>query len=188
MIQSVEFSGQNINLFAEIEPKVTWVKEWSLTEQLEREQEVLGFSLAGHPIDEYDEYIENHPELRPLQAIHELKAKQRVKAIAYIKAVRVIRTKNNDLMAFVSVSDAESEAELIVFPQQYQRFSSLLVEQYIVYLDGTISLNKREEKQIIINDLRLANTLDLTVERKEITRCYVKIPDFTKATQQIQKL
>lgn len=188
MIQSVEFSGQNINLFAEIEPKVTWVKEWSLTEQLEREQEVLGFSLAGHPIDEFDEYIENHPELRPLQAIHELKAKQRVKAIAYIKAVRVIRTKNNDLMAFVSVSDAESEAELIVFPQQYQRFSSLLVEQHIVYLDGTISLNKREEKQIIINDLKLANTLDLTVERKEITRCYVKIPDFTKATQQIQKL
>ena len=65
---------------------------------------------------------------------------------------------------------------------------SVSVTQHIVYLDGTISLNKREEKQIIINDLKLANTLDLTVERKEITRCYVKIPDFTKATQQIQKL
>lgn len=188
MIQSVEFSGQNINLFAEIEPKVTWVKEWSLTEQLDREQEVLGFTLAGHPIDEYQEYIENHPELSPLASIHDMKAKQRFKAIAYIKGIRVIRTKNNDLMAFVSVNDADSEAELIVFPQQYQRFSSLLVEQQIVFLDGTISLNKRDEKQVIINDLKVANKLDLTFERKEITKCYVKIPDFKTATDQIQKL
>lgn len=188
MIQSVEFSGQNINLFAEIEPKVTWVKEWTLTEQLEREQEVLGFTLAGHPIDEYQEYIEKNPELKLLSAVHEMKAKQRFKAIAYIKTIRIIRTKNNDLMAFVSVSDTESEAELIVFPQQYQRFSSLLIEQQIVLLDGTISLNKREEKQIIINDLKEANKLDLTIERKEITKCYVKISDFKIANEQIQKL
>lgn len=188
MIQSVEFSGQNINLFAEIEPKVTWVKEWTLTQQLEREQEVFGFTLAGHPIDEYQDYIENHPDLRPLASIHEMRAKQRFKAIAYIKGIRVIRTKNNDLMAFVNVNDAESEAELIVFPQQYQRFSALLVEQQIVFLDGTISLNKREEKQIIVNDLKVASDLDLTIKRQEITKCYVKIPDFNSSSEQIQKL
>ena len=188
MIQSVEFSGQNISLFAEIEPKVTWVKEWTLTEQLAREQEVLGFTLAGHPVDDYQEYIDNHPDLNPLVAIHEMKVKQRFKAIALIKAVRVIRTKNDDLMAFVTVNDADSEAELIVFPQQYQRVASLLVEQQIIWLDGTISLNKREEKQIIINELKDAKRLDLTIERKEITKCYVKIPDFNAATEQIQKL
>lgn len=188
MIQSVEFSGQNVSLFAEIEPKITWIKEWSLTEQLEREQAVLGFSLAGHPLDDYQEYIEQHPDLSQLASIHEMNVKQKIKTIAYIKGVRVIRTKNNDLMAFVSASDNEVEIELIIFPQQYQRFSNLLVEQQIIYFDGTVNLNKRQEKQVIVNDLQAAAKLNLTIKKDEITKCYVKIPDFETATELIQKL
>src|SRR5699024_9947757 len=114
MIQSVEFSGQNFNLFTEIEPKVTWIEEWSTSELLEKEQDVLGFNLAGHPLDDYQGYIGNNTNLNTLSAVFEMKPKQSIQVLVLVKEVRVIRTKNNDLMAFLKVNDVETDLELIV--------------------------------------------------------------------------
>lgn len=188
MIQSVEFSGQNINLFAEIEPKVTWIEEWSTSELLEKEQNVLGFNLAGHPLDDYQGYIEHNTNLNTLSAVFEMKPKQRIQVLVLVKEVRVIRTKNNDLMAFLKVNDVETDLELIVFPQQYQQYMGLIKENEVRMIDGQISLNKRGDKQIIVNHIKAIDLKQLEDRAIEVTKCYVKVSDFQEANSQIQKL
>lgn len=189
LIQSVEFSGQNMSLFNEIEPKVEWVKEWSLSELLEREQDSIGFHLAGHPMGEYDAFFEQQNEVVRLSQSEILPVKRKMKTIGMIKAVRVIRTKKNDLMAFVTLSDVDSELEVVVFPQTYQQYQVLLVEQTLVYTEGTVELNRRGEKQLIGNFIQLASELKREIpEVKPISTCYIKLVSQQESTQQIQRL
>lgn len=190
LIQSVEFSGQNISLFTEIEPKIEWIKEWPLGEMLNREQENIGFHLAGHPMEEFETFFEQQSDVVPLSQIESLNAKQKMKTIGLIKTMRVIRTKKNDLMAFVTLSDVEIELETVVFPQQYQRFEALLAEQKIVYLEGMVDLNRRGEKQLIVNFVQPATEIKQkeTKAPPSITTCYIKLLELERMDKQIKQL
>ena len=189
LIQSVEFSGQNMSLFNEIEPKIEWIKEWPLAELLNREQENIGFHLAGHPMGEYDTFFEQQDEVVRLSQIEALQVKRKMKTIGMIKTVRVIRTKKNDLMAFVTLSDIDFELEVVVFPQPYQHHQALLTEQSLVYIEGTVELNRRGEKQLIANFIQLASALKREIaEVQPISTCYIKLVSKQETDRQIQQL
>ena len=111
-----------------------------------------------------------------------------IQVLVLVKEVRVIRTKNNDLMAFLKVNDVETDLELIVFPQQYQQYMSLIKENEVRMIDGQISLNKRGDKQIIVNHIKAIDLKQLEDRIFEVTKCYVKVGDFQEANSQIQKL
>ena len=77
------------------------------------------------------------------------------KTLVYVKNVRVIRTKKGEQMAFVQVADQSAELELVVFPNVYQQYSTLLEKGNILLVSGKVEL-RNNTKNLLVADLRLA--------------------------------
>lgn len=155
MIQHQKISGNHINLLQEIEPKIEMVREWPRKDLIRREQEVLGYQLAGHPIDDYISLVENNPAYQLIEDILEMKRKQKVQLIAYVASIRVIETKaQKQLMAFLDLTDSQQKISAVAFPQTYQHYQSLIKDGTVLQVNGRFDFNKQGEAQIIIDSLQ----------------------------------
>lgn len=58
-------------------------------------------------------------------------------------------TKNDKIMAFLTLEDLIGSIEVIVFPATYEKYSSLLVEDKKVFLTGKVSLEEEKDGKLI---------------------------------------
>ena len=79
----------------------------------------------------------------------EYKDGQIVKYAGIITSIKKKYTKNNTLMAFVTLEDLYGQAEIIVFENTYNKSSSSLIEENIVLVTGRLSLREDEEPKIV---------------------------------------
>ena len=79
---------------------------------------------------------------------------QNVKYGGIITAVKKKYTKNNNIMAFVTIEDLYGNLEIIVFESCYNRVSNILMEDNIVIVDGRLSIREDEEVKIVANNIR----------------------------------
>ncbi|MFK8198045.1 DNA polymerase III subunit alpha [Tuanshanicoccus lijuaniae] len=172
-IKSIEFSGLNVSLFEEVEPKVEWQQEWNPHQMSIHEQEVLGFSLLPHPLEQYEDRLKR---MDSLNNIAMMRVKQRVKTIIYIDAIRFIQTKKDDTMAFVTADTGQSKVTLVVFPNVLIKSQRWLHPHQIVQIEGTIDRSQRGELQVIVN--RFADVEELVTETSQhvnYTKCFIKL-------------
>ena len=129
-------------------------------ELLALEKEMLGIYISGHPLEKLREQIEkqtniNTIELRTLgeqmsstntggvegelgQVSIKYHDGQNVKYAGIINSVKKKYTKNNKIMAFVSIEDLYGTAEVIVFENAYIKAGKSLIEGNIVLVDRKI--------------------------------------------------
>ena len=192
MIQSVEFSGQNINLFQEMEPKIDWKEDYSLIERLNYEKEALGFMISGHPLDAYKDIIENDPDFINISQALKSPLKKKIKLIAMVQNVKVIRTKKNDLMAFSTIGDEFYSVDVVVFPTIYQKSVQLLKENNILIVEGTVGVDRRENLQIVVDALKpvseYKNNQKTPQQTNTIRRCFIQIEDFAQDQAKIENV
>lgn len=195
LIQSVAYSGKNISLFEEVEPKIEVVPEDNLLTLIQAEQETLGFSLLGHPIDVYKSLYKRIDHLQPLSAANRLRKGQRITSIGMVSHIRQLTTKKQEPMAFITLTNATDQLSAVVFPKQFYKYHHYLVEGLVVVFSGKMDLNFRKEQQVIINQMTLAEnelkTQSIPSATNKIShppRCFVQINDFKKDYQVIEKL
>ncbi len=156
--------------------------EYTKKEMLSMEKEMLGLYISGHPLENIRNQIEaktniNTMMLRELmqtdieneenldleqnQTRLGLKDGQSVTYAGIISSVKKKYTKNNKLMAFITVEDLYGQAEIIVFDNCYQACSNILVNDNIVIIDGKLSIREDEEPKIV------ARTINEFVEVKK---------------------
>lgn len=137
------------------------IQEYSPKTLLAHEKEILGIYLSGHPLSEYEDQIrrkvsaysrdfrlpENPEDERPL--------KDGEKAIigGIVVEKKVITTRNNQTMAFVTLEDMLGTIEVIVFPNIYKSSSYLFDEDNIVLIEGKVTLTEEEDAKIIANNV-----------------------------------
>lgn len=129
--------------------------EMATIDLLEFEKEVLGFYVSEHPI---------HKLKRELSflAPHSLDGQHREGAfLIYLSNVRKIKTKKNQDMAFLSVSDGNVDMDGVLFPDAYAEAFHLLKEQILI-ARGQIKL-RNDVEQIVINNLM---TVDEYIDNK----------------------
>ena len=94
----------------------TTLKEYTDKELLSMEKEMLGIYISGHPLQELKEQIEKNTNINTLkirEGLDELtengvfpyKDGQTVKFAGIINSIKKKYTKNNKLMAFVTIED-----------------------------------------------------------------------------------
>ncbi|MCW6675338.1 DNA polymerase III subunit alpha [Aerococcaceae bacterium NML171108] len=187
LLKGIEFSGNNLNLFPALEPKIEWVDEWDLMTVLAKEKEVLDFVLSGHPLDEFERLFDMHSDLTRLEHLPTLRKKTSMRTIGMITHVKQIRTKKNDRMAFVTLSNETFDATVVVFPQVYQQHVALLKENTILYVEGTVDLDNRGETQLIAN--RIQDIHQTEFRQAEVPQtCFIKVADFEQAGEKVQQL
>ncbi len=159
-LSSVELSGDNLELFEALAPKIQRQPDLSLSEKLEKENEYLGAYLSGHPVEQYhDLAISRHTV-----SIGDLAADQQVNLLVYVTKVRTIRTKRGDQMAFVTGSDLTGEISLTVFPNLYRRVSTWLEKEQVVFVSGKTETN-RGGLQVVANNMTAADQLQPSAQQ-----------------------
>ena len=144
-------------------------------ELLSLEKEMLGIYISGHPLEKLREQIErqtniNTIELKKLDEqmsttlsedniqIQNEKPKyqdgQNVKYAGIITSIKKKYTKNNKIMAFVTIEDLYGTAEVIVFENAYLKTGKSLVEENIVMVDGRLSIREDDTTTIIANEIK----------------------------------
>ena len=166
--------------------------EMSKAELLSMEKDMLGLYVTGHPLEEYKEKIKAVSNVSSLdfiatgnddtdfsenseeQQIQNLKIKDGalVKMIGLISKVRTKVTKNNDIMAFLTLEDLDGSVPVIVFAKTYAQYKNVIFEDAIVYIEGRASVREDEEPNIVAMKMKLANadteiSKQVTLENKK---------------------
>ena len=150
------------------------VKPFDKKIQLGLEKEMLGVYLSEHPLDEYQEMIKELSSISCEDLIHaeedlsngvesNIKDKMQVTICGMIAGKKTQLTKSGRMMAFIDVEDLYGTCEIIVFPNVYEKYSSLIELDSIVAIKGTLNFKEDEATKIIADSIL---TLDEAKEAK----------------------
>lgn len=124
------------------------------------EKEVLGIYVSGHPLEEYQELLQKHVTRRSSDfALDEETGQVAVpdKASAVIGgmvAEKTIKyTRNNQVMAFISLEDLVGTVEVVIFPRDYEQYSALLTEDAKLFVKGRISVEEDKDAKLICEQI-----------------------------------
>lgn len=125
-----------LDLFAESELQnpedsaLVTAPEWSLSQRLQAEKEVLGFYFSGHPLENYQEEISSIADY----ALNNIKptASENVWLVGMVYGVRQMLTKRMEPMGFITLSDRTGRVEMAVFPEPFQQYRELFVKDAIL--------------------------------------------------------
>ena len=142
MLNSIDYSGNNIDLFSILEPKYVETEELPLLELLDLEEAALGHSLKGHPIDQFGKLYNNGAVVY----VTELAYDKKMRTMGLIKDIRRIQTKKGDPMAFANLTDSTGEISVTIFPEYYIRFMKLLKANQLLVVEGKLERSKQADK------------------------------------------
>jgi DNA polymerase-3 subunit alpha len=114
--------------------------DWSEEQRLQGEKETLGLWLTGHPITRFE------PELRKFTTcrIVDLQPKRDATLVVagLVLAIRTMKTRKGDMMAFVTLDDRSARVELAVFSDVYTRCRDLLAKDKLLVVEGEVSVDE----------------------------------------------
>jgi DNA polymerase-3 subunit alpha len=111
-------------------------------ERLAWERELMGLYISAHPLDNFDAYFEE--QTIPLTQITSDFDGKSITVGGLISTVRTIVTKGGSKMAFVGIEDKNGEAEIIIFPNLYEKIGTKLIRDAVVRVEGKISGRDRD--------------------------------------------
>jgi len=160
------------------------IPEFSPGELMRMEKETTGLYLSGHPMDEFREQCKR---LRAVSIGAILSDNgesgeqrygdgQRVTLAGVVSAVKTKTTKNNSLMAYVTLEDATGSMELMVFSRTLAESGSYLKAGYPVSVTGKISVRDEKEPQLMVDKVTPLNKdLQLVKEEKARKTLWIKL-------------
>lgn len=166
------------------------LSEFSMHEMLSMEKEMAGMYLSGHPLTEYEPYINSVKCDKIADILDNSSAYdgKKVRVIALIDKVRTRTTKNNTVMAFVSLEDITGGIEMLVFPQTLSEYGNLVYEGNAVEIYANVNGKEDEEPKLLCERLRLSpkeaqpngnrqsNSEGTQQARQGVQRMYLKLP------------
>jgi DNA-directed DNA polymerase III (polc) len=111
------------------------VEDWSQTEKLTHEKELLGFYLSGHPLDKYKEDSERAVWVN-VGIPKELPVGRTVNLIAMVTAERTIVTKKGTKMGIYTLTTKNGNIDAVAFPKIYEEEGEKLHTDTIWGLTG----------------------------------------------------
>lgn len=156
--------------FFESEIEYPDLEEIDLDIKLEQEKEFLGIYVSGHPLDQYKEKIKKLSNTTCNINLHADK-KGSLCFAGRIVEVHQHYTKNNNLMAFLTIEDWDNSVDVIVFPRVYENYTDILKQGKVIMVVG-----KRSDDESII----AAQLLDLSLDILEINFSKLDIKKLNK--------
>ncbi|HOM03091.1 MAG TPA: DNA polymerase III subunit alpha [Acetivibrio sp.] len=186
-------NGENQNLYPDDDNIYPDIAEYSPKMLLSMEKEMLGLYISGHPLSEFEKEIgeivtlyskdmaansEESNEAISMDGMKNLKDGMIVTVGGIITAKKSKTTKNNNLMAFVTLEDLYGTMEIIVFPAVLERFSSLIEVENIVLIKGSISIKEEEQPKIICEEVRPLRKGDMEIlPKKRAEKLYLRVEE-----------
>ena len=142
-----------------VAPKAASVSDYSPTEKLRLEKELVGFYLSDHPLKQLSSPAKLIAPIG-LTSLDDQADKSKVCVIALIPEMRQVTTKKGDRMAILQLEDLTGSCEAVVFPKTYARLSDFLMLEARLLIWA--SVDRRDDRvQLIIDDCRTIDDLRL---------------------------
>ena len=126
------------------------------------EKEVLGIYLSGHPLERYRNMMEKMISAKTSDfqpddetGIPEVYDNQKVIVGGMITDKTIKYTKNNKVMAFLTVEDLVGTVEVVVFPRDYEKCQMFLNEDARLFIQGRVSAEDDKASKLILEKVRL---------------------------------
>ena len=166
------------------------IPEYSRSELMAMEKETTGLYLSGHPMDEYWEVVKRcgAAAIGPILSSFSQEGEgayqdgQRVRIAGVVSAARTKTTRNNSLMAYVTVEDDSGTMEMLVFSRVLGECGPYLKEGVAILAEGRISVRDEKAPQLMCDrvlPLAQAEGVSGSAAAENSTqgkRLYIRIP------------
>lgn len=109
------------------------IAEFTKMEMLTMEKDITGFYITGHPLEEFNDKINN---LATIETIKSMGDKKFVSFAGIINKAKRITTKKGDMMCFLEVEDFITSIEVVVFPRTFYDNINYLISDIPVVVRG----------------------------------------------------
>ncbi|MCL2569393.1 MAG: DNA polymerase III subunit alpha [Oscillospiraceae bacterium] len=146
------------------------IPEFGSRERMRMEKETTGLYLTGHPMDEYRDRAKRLGAARIGDILADFAAEggarifrdeQMVTLVGVVSGYKTKTTRNNTLMAYITLEDDTADMELLVFQRTLDRDGAYIAEDNIVIVRGKISVRDDKDPQLLVEQIRPVSDLDL---------------------------
>lgn len=152
-------SSDDQDMFAE----VRHLREWSDKQRLQAEKDTLGLYLTGHPFDQYEKEVRRFART----PIADLKADKGVQKVAgLLVAIRTMKNKRGQLMAFATLDDRSARMEIALFSEAFLENKELLQTDAVLILEGKVTYDDYSGSL----KMRADTVMDMTQARRQFSK------------------
>ncbi|MCI8477431.1 MAG: DNA polymerase III subunit alpha, partial [Oscillospiraceae bacterium] len=162
------------------------IPEFTSRERMQMEKETTGLYLTGHPMDEYKALAKQHRAIPIGTVLSDLTQEggaqtyrdgQSVVLAGVVTASKTKTTRNNSLMAYVTIEDDTGAIELLVFSRVLGESGSYLKESIPLLVQGRISIRDEKAPQLMCDQIRpLTGGEQILPLRQSKKKLYLRIP------------
>ena len=150
------------------------MKELNKADLMAMEKETTGIYISGHPMDDYRQYLKN-THVVAIGALMDEESRfedDRIVSVAgIVQSIKMKTTRNNSMMAYVTVEDDTAGIEMLAFSNVLNQYGGYLKENSPVVITGRLSIRDDKEPQIVINRARpISDYADGTVREEPVPR------------------
>ena len=150
--------------------------EFSFTELLNMEKEMLGFYVSGHPFNNYRDVIKNKVS-HDIKGLFALEDSTEVSVAGMISGLNRRFTKRGDAMANFLLEEENNSIRCTIFPRDYERCRDILAEGKIVILRCKTKMNGGNP-ELTVSDVLEPCKLYLRLESAEETETLQQLRGF----------
>ena len=174
----------------EYEVNMPEVAEYSKDQLLALEKEVLGIYVSGHPLEAYENRIKknvtaNSNDFNIDEETDRPKVEDgRVEIIGGMVTSKTVKTtRNNSMMAFITLEDLFGNVEVIIFPKDYEKYRSMLEPDQKIFIRGKVTVEEEKAAKLICQDIIPFDSIP-----QEVWIKYSNLGDFQKDEQTLYQL
>jgi DNA polymerase III subunit alpha len=136
------------------------VSEYNKEQLLAFEKEVLGIYVSGHPLEEYENRIKKNVTANSNDfMIDEETDKPKVvdgntEIIGGMVTTKTIKnTRNNSMMAFITLEDLFGVVEVILFPRDFEKYKNMIEPDQKIFVRGKVTVEEEKPAKLICQDI-----------------------------------
>lgn len=127
-------------------PPLPPVQPWPDTERLQREKEILGFFISGHPLNRVRDLVKLYEPRVTTATLRQNRDGKIELACVVTEAARQISKKDGSEWGRITVEDFHGTATVLAFGESWARFKEVLQGDTPVLVRGAVSTRERDEE------------------------------------------
>ncbi|MCT1904144.1 DNA polymerase III subunit alpha [Oceanobacillus sojae] len=157
----------------------TDIEDYSTIQKLTFEKELMGIYISNHPFESCRDVLRANGIISFKQAEKFTGKRKEIYTAGVVEEVKVIRTKNRERMAFLTVSDEDEKMDAVIFPDLFRQISNQLEEEQIVWM--RVSVEERNQKlQLVIKDIAALDLSEIGIP--ETKKLFVRMTNQDKSS------
>ena len=139
------------------------IPEYPKSDLMRMEREVTGLYLSGHPMDEYRNAVKSAGAINLGDILTDFAREdgnirftdeQQILIAGVVETVKTKPTRNNSLMAYLTLDDGSGSIELLAFQRIIDESGGYMQVNTPILVTGKLSARDEKEPQIVVNTLR----------------------------------